>query len=123
MITNHTPTQLFRISVREKERDKRKNSLCREYVVLTNSLEAAKALAMAEYDPDDVKRDQVAAVGGYGMGTLVYNSDIFSSKKKEELPATLPDPALVQQARELHAQFKADHPDEDDDNAVELTKP
>lgn len=114
---------LYRIGIRLKETDKRKNATCYEYVVLAHTLVEAKAIAVAAHAPVDAelhrhRMNEIAAVGGYAMG-VVYNSDIYSSRTRDVLPETLPSAEQIAWAREYIAQH--DGKDEDE-NATELTK-
>lgn len=107
--------RLYRIAVREKQPDGRKNASCWEYVCLATTLEGAKAMAVAEHTraaPDGV--EHIAAVGGHAMG-LVYNSDIYGSKRKEDKPETLPDPQNVMAARALLDAYDRAHPEPEDE--------
>jgi hypothetical protein len=106
-------TQLFRIAIRRKETDKRKNATVYHYVVMATTLEEAKTLAVAkwvdppEYDYRTNDLDKIAAVSGNAMETLVYNSDIRGSSTKGELPETLPTAEAVEAARAVLAAFEA----------------
>jgi len=105
---------LFRISIKTKETDKRKNATVFRYVVAALSLDEAKVLAVAkwmdrELDENDLKAkfprirthtlDKIAEVYGHGMDTLVYNCDIQGDKDHSEQPDTVPALSHVRAAR------------------------
>lgn len=107
-------TQLFRVSIRLKEPDKRKNASVFHYVVMAETLDGAKALAVAKWvDPAEYysthRLENIAAVKGTAMETLVYNSDIRSSKDKSVEPETVPDAVTVATARALVESFERAH--------------
>jgi len=116
---------LFRVAVREKETDKRKNATCHEYVVLATDLEDAKALAVAEFTryDDGPRMEKIAAVGGHQM-RRIYQSDIYGSRKRDNLPETLPSSDAIARARAVLQEDYAREQEEEgqDDHPEELTK-
>jgi hypothetical protein len=111
---------MYRISVRSKEPDKRKNATVRRYVVMATSLAEAKALACAAWiDRGEYKthtRDKIAAVTGTSMGILAYNADIYGDKDKTDQPDTIPSEDAITKALALADAFEKAH--EDDDGLV-----
>jgi hypothetical protein len=105
--------QLFRISVKMKETDKRKNAVVWRYVVMAETLETAKTLATAErvgrVDSPLYRLSDIASVGGHAMGTLAYGCDNYGEKDKTERPETVPTLDEVRLARQVLDAFEKAH--------------
>jgi hypothetical protein len=108
---------MFRISVKMKEADKRKNATVWRYVVMAETLDEAKALAVAERvgPVDCTRRDDIAAVWGHPMPTLAYNADNYGEKDRSEKLETVPTPDAVRAARAALDAFERAHEPPDDD--------
>ena len=111
--------QMFRIAIRVKETDKRKNATVYRFVVLAESLNEAKTLAAAKWvDPPDYDYrthdlDKIAAITGHAMNVLAYNADIYGEKDKAEYPETVPTREAIELARAKAAAFEAAHEDDE----------
>lgn len=112
--------QLFRIAVKMKETDKRKNAIVWRYVVMAETLDEAKALAMgARLSPEDseygsTRWEHVAHVWGHPMSTLAYGCDNYSEKDKTEHPDTVPPLAVVREAQRRLNRYEKEHEDPED---------
>lgn len=107
--------QLFRIGIKVKETDKRKNAMVTRYVVMATTLDEAKVLAVAEWvDPDryDYKTktlDKIASVFGHAMGTLAYYADNYGEKDRSEHPESVPSLEAVLAAQRTLEAFEQAH--------------
>jgi hypothetical protein len=103
-----------------KETDKRKPSIVWRYVVMAETLDEAKVLAVAERTGDpDTKwyRDRltdIAAVWGHPMSTLAYGADNYGEKDRSEKPETVPSLDAVRAAYATLKAFETAHEPPDD---------
>lgn len=112
---------MFRISVKMKETDKRKNATVWRYLVMAETLDEAKTLAVAaRVNPDPTpgfyheRLEHIAAVWGHPMPTLAYNADNYGEKDCSEKPETVPSLDAVRAAYATLKAYEEAHEPPDD---------
>lgn len=107
--------QLFRIGIKLKETDKRKNASVWRYVIMATTLDEAKTLAVAAWvDPERYTYqtktlDRIAQVFGHAMGTVAYGCDNYGERDKTEHLETVPSLEAVRAARAVIDAFEQAH--------------